>query len=67
MSRPESSFDAAENRPAEDRRDCYWLYVVTSCKRLEGPKLMQIANPAHLDWDEIRKIDHYALFVASLS
>jgi hypothetical protein len=23
-----------EKRVAEDRRDCYWLYVVTNCKRL---------------------------------
>jgi hypothetical protein len=22
----------AERRVAEDRRDCYWLYVVTNCK-----------------------------------
>jgi hypothetical protein len=55
-----------EKRTAEDRQDCYWLYVVTHCKRPEGPKLMQIANPAHLEWDEIRKIDHYALPVAQL-
>jgi hypothetical protein len=26
-----SSF-ADERRGAEDRRDCYWLYVVTGCK-----------------------------------
>jgi Domain of unknown function (DUF3883) len=55
-----------EKRTAEDRRDCYWLYVVTGCKRPEGPKLMQIADPAQLEWDEIRKIDHYALRLAAL-
>ena len=26
-----------ERRVAEDRRDCYWLYVVTDCK--SQPKL----------------------------
>jgi len=56
-----------EKRTAEDRRDCYWLYVVTGCKRAEGPKLIQISDPAQLEWDEIRKIDHYALRVAALA
>jgi len=56
-----------EKRTAEDRRDCYWLYVVTGCKQPEGPKLMQIADPAQLEWDEIRKIDHFALSFKALS
>lgn len=55
-----------EKRTAEDRRDCYWLYVVTRCKHRSGPKLMTIKDPAQLKWDEIRKIDHYALRAASL-
>jgi hypothetical protein len=55
-----------EKRTAEDRRECYWLYVVTSCKRPEGPNLMQLADPAQFEWDEIRKIDHYALRLAAL-
>jgi hypothetical protein len=55
-----------EKRTAEDRRDCYWLYVVTCCKRAEGPKLMTIKDPAQMEWDEIRKIDHYALSLSSL-
>jgi superfamily II DNA or RNA helicase len=55
-----------EKRTAEDRRDCYWLYVVTRCKHPEGPKLMRITDPAQLEWDQIRKIDHYALKVAAL-
>jgi hypothetical protein len=50
---------------AEDRRDCYWLYIVTGCKRQEGPKLMQLADPAQFEWDELRKIDHYALRLAA--
>jgi len=55
-----------EKRTAEDRRDCYWLYVVTCCKLPEGPKLRQIQDPAQLQWDEIRKIDHYALSMKDL-
>jgi hypothetical protein len=64
--RRESRFDAAEKRTAEDRRDCYWLYVVTRCKRVDGPRLMTIKDPAQLEWDEIQKIDHYALKLQSL-
>jgi Domain of unknown function (DUF3883) len=45
----------------------YWLYVVTCCKRPERPTLMRIGDPAQLEWDEIRKIDHYALRVATLA
>ncbi len=56
-----------EKRTAEDRRDCYWLYVVTRCKRAEGPKLMTIKDPAQLEWSEVSKIDHYALSVVALS
>jgi hypothetical protein len=28
-----------ERRVAEDRRDCYWLYVVTNCN--SNPKLQE--------------------------
>ncbi len=56
-----------EKRTAEDRRDCYWLYAVTRCKQPEGPKLMTIRDPAQLEWDAIRKIDHYALSLKSLT
>ncbi len=56
-----------EKRTAEDRRDCYWLYVVTKCKSSAGPKLILVRDPAQLEWDAVRKIDHYALSVASLS
>jgi hypothetical protein len=55
-----------EKRTAEDRRDCYWLYVVPGCKHAQGPKPMRIGDPAQLEWDEIRKIDHYALRLAAL-
>jgi hypothetical protein len=56
-----------EKRTAEDRRDCFWLYVVTRCKQPNGPKLMTINDPAQLHWDEVSKIDHYALRVAALA
>jgi hypothetical protein len=56
-----------EKRTAEDRRECCWLYVVTCCKRSEGPRLMTIKDPAQLNWNEIRKIDHYVLSVKNLA
>jgi superfamily II DNA or RNA helicase len=49
-----------EKRVAEDRRDCYWLYVVTDCKT--EPKLQDpIKDPARLEWHEVKKVDHYWL------
>jgi hypothetical protein len=56
-----------EKRTAEDRRDCYWLYVVANCKSSAGPKLIPVRDPAQLEWDAVRKIDHYALKVAALA
>ena len=55
-----------ERRVAEDRRDCYWLYVVTNCNTtptLEEP----IKDPARLPWHEVKKVDHYYLSVDSLA
>jgi len=55
-----------EKRVAEDRRDCYWLYVVTDCKT--QPKLQDpIKDPARFKWHEVRKVDHYWLAVDALS
>ena len=54
-----------EKKVAEDRRDCYWLYIVTRCKtqpRLEKP----IPDPARLPWHEVQKVDHYYLSVNAL-
>ena len=51
-----------ERRIAEDRRDCYWLYVVTHCDtnpKLEDP----IKDPARIAWHEVIKIQHYWLEV----
>ncbi len=54
-----------ERRVAEDRRDCYWLYVVTGCgttPQLQDP----IRDPARLDWREVRKVAHYYLAVDAM-
>jgi superfamily II DNA or RNA helicase len=54
-----------EKRVAEDRRDLYWLYVVTHCdttSQLEEP----IRDPARFPWHEVRKVEHYRLDVNSL-
>jgi hypothetical protein len=55
-----------ERRVAEDRRDCYWLYVVTHCHttpQLQDP----VKDPARLPWHEVRKVDHYWLEVDALA
>ena len=55
-----------ERRVAEDRRDCYWLYVVTNCKSrasLQDP----IKDPARFPWHEVKKVDHYYLSVDALT
>ncbi len=54
-----------ERRVAEDRPDCYWLYVVTNCgatPTLEEP----IKDPARLDWHEVSKVSHYYLTVDAM-
>ena len=52
-----------ERRVAEDRRDCYWLYVVTDCNAT--PRLQQpIKDPAQIDWHQVVKVQHYWLDVA---
>lgn len=55
-----------ERRVAEDRPDCFWLYVVTSCKstpQLQAP----IKDPARLKWHEVIKVSHYYLAVNALA
>ena len=55
-----------ERRVAEDRRDCYWLYVVTDCGG--APVLRDpIADPARLQWHEVRKVQHYYLSVDAMT
>jgi len=55
-----------EKRVAEDRRDCYWLYVVTSCGT--EPTLQEpILDPIQYDWHEVRKVQHYYLNVNAMT
>lgn len=54
-----------ERRAAEDRRDCFWLYVVTNCGTT--PVLQEpIRDPARLDWTEVTKVAHYYLSVDAM-
>ena len=54
-----------ERRVAEDRPDCYWLYVVTGCAT--EPKLQNpIKDPARFPWHEVTKVQHYWLNVDAL-
>ena len=55
-----------ERRVAEDRRDCYWLYVVTHCD--SAPTLQEpIRDPARLPWHEVTQVAHYYLSVDALT
>lgn len=62
-----------ERRVAEDRRDCYWLYVVTNC--LPDPQtgathpIMQepIKDPARFSWREVTRVAHYWLEVNTMT
>ncbi len=55
-----------ERRVAEDRPDCYWRYVVTSCDN--EPRLQEpIRDPARLDWHEVTKVAHYYLSVDAMT
>ena len=54
-----------ERRVAEDRQDCYWLYVVTECAT--EPELQEpIRDPARFPWHEVTKVAHYYLNVDAL-
>lgn len=54
-----------ERRVAEDRRDCYWLYVVTDCART--PQVQPIRDPAARPWHEVVKVQHYWLEVDAMT
>jgi hypothetical protein len=56
-----------EKRVAEDRADCYWLYVVTNCNS-DSPLLHEpIFQPARMPWHEVKKVDHYYLTLSDIS
>jgi SNF2 family DNA or RNA helicase len=55
-----------ERRVAEDRRDCFWLYVVTHCDT--KPELQDpIRDPARFPWHEVAKVQHYWLEVDAMT
>ena len=55
-----------ERRVAEDRPDCFWLYVVTDYGKT--PRLQEpIRDPARLDWHEVTKVAHYSLAVNAMA
>ena len=55
-----------ERRVAEDRRDCYWLYIVTNCG--DKPVLQEpILDPAKHPWNEVKKVQHYYLDVNAMT
>ena len=55
-----------ERRVAEDRRDCYWLYVVTNCAA--DPQLQEpIRDPASFPWHKVSKVQHYWLQVDAMT
>lgn len=55
-----------ERRVAEDRRDCFWLYVVTNCA--DNPTLQEpIKDPAQFPWQEVIKVAHYWLDVNTMT
>jgi hypothetical protein len=54
-----------EKRVAEDRRDCYWLYVVTNCA--SAPVLYERRkDPAAIEWHEVTSVTHYYVTVDTL-
>ena len=55
-----------EHRVAEDRPDCYWLYIVTDCA--SDPALREpIRNPARFRWHEVTKVQHYWMQVDKMA
>ena len=55
-----------ERRVAEDRRDCYWLYMVTNCA--VTPTLQEpVRDPARFNWREVSKVAHYWLEVNAMT
>jgi len=55
-----------EFRVAQDRRDCFWLYVVTDCKTA-NPRIQPHKDPAAYHWEPVQKIEHYLLPIAKLT
>ena len=54
-----------ERRVADDRRDCYWFYVVTDCDATPVVKLFK--DPARFPWSEVTAVKHYQLSVKAMT
>ena len=55
-----------ERRVAEDRRNYYWLYVVTHCNSV--PILQEpIRDPTQFPRHEVMKVQHYYLDVDAMT
>jgi superfamily II DNA or RNA helicase len=55
-----------ERHTAEDRPDCYWLYIVTNCN--DKPVLQEpIKNPAKFPWREVSKVAHYQMEINAMT
>ena len=55
-----------ERRVAEDRRDCYWLYVVTNCAT--QPQLQELVrDPARFQWRAVSRVKHYWMDVDAIT
>ncbi len=54
-----------EHRVAEDRRDCYWLYIVTNCNA--SPTFTPVKDPAAKPWQPVQKVQHFSLPARALS
>jgi superfamily II DNA or RNA helicase len=55
-----------ERRVAEDRRDCYWLYIVIDCNA-QPTHQEPIKDPARFPWQEVTKVAHYWLEVNAMT
>jgi hypothetical protein len=57
--------DVRRHHETEDRRDRYWLYVVTHCGT--QPTLQEpIKDPARFPWHEVTRVQHYWLEVNAM-
>jgi len=55
-----------ERRVAEDRRDCFWLYLVTNCGTT--PTLNEpVKDPARFPWHEVSKVQHYWMNIDAMN
>jgi superfamily II DNA or RNA helicase len=56
-----------EKRVAEDRPDCYWLYIVTDCKTGSPVLRDPVPDPARMPWHEVKKVDHYYMTLSDIT